>query len=104
MIRQPDWVSSAMIDQAKTTAEKKRLTAGPLVNCEVFEDGLSVQTVHVGSYDDEGPLIAELHATYLPAHDLTPNGDHHEIYLNDPRKTEPTKLKVVLRQPVTRGR
>ena len=54
---------------------------------------MSVQTLHVGSYDNEGPLIAELHHTYLPTHDLTPYGKHHEIYLNDPRKTEPAKLK-----------
>ena len=104
MIRQPDWVSATMIDQAQTTAEKKRLPAGPLVRCEAFEEGLSVQTLHVGSYDNEGPRIAELHHTYLPAHDLTPNGKHHEIYLNDPRRTEPARLRVVLRQPVTRGR
>jgi hypothetical protein len=104
LIRQPDWVSATMIDQAQTTAGKKRLPAGPLVRCETFEEGLSVQTLHVGSYDNEAPLIAELHHTYLPAHDLTPNGKHHEIYLNDPRRTEPAKLRVVLRQPVTRGR
>jgi hypothetical protein len=104
LIRQPDWVSATMIDQAQTTAEKKRLPAGRLVRCEVFEEGLSVQTLHVGRYDDEGPLVAELHDSYLPTHDLTPNGKHHEIYLNDPRKTEPAKLKVVLRQPVTRGK
>ena len=103
MIRQPDWVSATMIDQAQTAAEKKLLPAGPLVRCETFDEGLSVQTLHVGSYDSEGPLIADLHHSYLPTNDLTPRGRHHEIYLNDPRRTEPAKLRVVLRQPVTRG-
>jgi hypothetical protein len=101
MIRQPDWVSATMIDRARTTAEKKRLPAGPLVRCEALDEGLSVQTLHVGSYDDEGLLVAELHDSYLPTHHLTPNGKHHEIYLNNPRKTEPAKLRVVIRQPVT---
>lgn len=100
MIRQPDWLSPTVIDQAHQTAEKKRLAAAPLVRCETFEEGLSVQTLHVGSYDEEGPLIDHLHRTYLPAHDLMPNGRHHELYLNDARKTAPAKLKVVLRQPV----
>lgn len=100
MIRQPDWLSSTVIDQAQQPAEKKRLAGAPLVRCETFEEGLSVQTLHVGSYDEEGPIIDQLHRTYLPTHDLMPKGRHHELYLNDPRKTAPAKLKVVLRQPV----
>ena len=97
------WTTDS-VDQPLSRPRRKeevaRRSAGPLRN---FEKGLSVQTLHVGSYDNEGPLIAELHHTYLPTHDLTPHGKHHETYLNDPRKTEPAKLKVILRQPVTRG-
>lgn len=104
MIRQPDWISTVMIDQARHAAERKLLAAVPLIRCEAFEEGLSVQTLHVGSYSNEGPLLDELHGTYLPAHDLIANGKHHEIYLNDPRKTDVAKLKVVLRQPVVRGK
>lgn len=100
LIRQPDWVSGAIVDQARHSAEKKGLPAAALARCEAFEEGRSVQTLHVGSYDDEGPVIDELHRTYLPAHDLVLNGKHHEIYLNDARRTVPAKLKVVLRQPV----
>lgn len=85
---------------ARHAAERKRLAAAPLVRCDTLEEGLSVQALHVGSYDEEGPLIDQLHRTYLPAHNLTPNGKHHEVYLNDPRKTDPAKLKTVLRQPV----
>ena len=75
MIRQPDSLSTTVIDQAQHTAKKKRLAAAPLVRRETFEEGLSVQALHVGSYDDEGPLIDQLHRTYLPAHDLRPNGN-----------------------------
>lgn len=63
-------------------------------------EGRSVQILHVGPYDAEGPVLATLHNDYLPAHDLVPNGRHHEIYLSDARRTDPTKLKTVLRQPV----
>lgn len=100
MIRQPDWVPVDMIDEASRRAEKKRLPAVSLARREALEEGLSVQTLHLGGYDDEGPILDELHRTYLPAHDLVLNGKHHEIYLNDARKTAPAKLKVVLRQPV----
>lgn len=100
MIRQPDWLLATMIDQARHSAEKKRLAAAQLVRSVTFEEGRSVQTLHVGSYDEEGPLLDQLHHTYLPAHKLMFNGRHHEVYLNDPRKTAPAKLKTVLRQPV----
>lgn len=100
MLRQPGWVEPIMIDEALRTAEKKRLAAVSQIRAEVLEEGRSVQTLHVGSYDTEGPVIRELHRSYLPAHGLTPTGLHHEIYLSDPRRTEPQKLKVVLRQPV----
>ncbi|MFB8319122.1 GyrI-like domain-containing protein [Streptomyces sp. NPDC055954] len=56
--------------------------------------------MHVGPYDDEGPVLAALHDEYLAAHGLRMTGLHHEIYLSDPRRTEPAKLRTVLRQPV----
>lgn len=61
--------------------------------------------LHVGSYDDEAPVLHELHRTYLQANDLRMSGLHHEIYLSDPRRTASEKLRTVLRQPVEhRGR
>jgi hypothetical protein len=63
-------------------------------------EGRSVQTMHIGSYDDEGPILKRLHEEFLPKHGLTEAGTHHEIYLSDPRKTAPEKLKTILRQPV----
>jgi hypothetical protein len=62
-----------------------------------------VQILHIGSYDDEGPILARLHDEYLPQNGLTEAGKHHEIYLSDPRRTAPDKLKTVLRQPVQKG-
>lgn len=64
-----------------------------------------MQIMHVGSYDDEAPTLKKLHGEWLPERGLTERGKHHEIYLSDPRTTEPAKLKTVLRQPVQpRGR
>lgn len=60
-----------------------------------------MQTLHVGSYDDEAPVLHRLHQEHLPALGLTPTGRHHEIYLGNPRRTAPAKLRTVLRQPVT---
>jgi hypothetical protein len=101
MIRQPDWISGAMIEQAQLSAQKKRLPALSILRHETIEEGRSVQTLHVGSYDDEGPVLEKLHSSYLPDNGLATTGRHHEIYLNDPRKTDPAELKVILRQPVT---
>lgn len=101
MIRQPDWITDHDVARAiGTVAAEKDLPALPLVRCAPYDEGQSVQRLHVGSYDDEGPILAELHDEYLPDHGLTFNGDHHEIYLSDPRRTEPSKLKTILRQPV----
>ncbi|HEX8079737.1 MAG TPA: GyrI-like domain-containing protein [Jatrophihabitans sp.] len=101
MIAQPDWVSSELVDEALAAARKKGLPALSLIRFERYAEGRSAQILHVGSYDDEGPTLARLHAEFLPAHGLVPTGLHHEIYLSDPRKTEPGKLKTILRQPVT---
>ena len=54
----------------------------------------------VGPNRETGPVIARLHTEFLPARQLTPNGRHHEIYLNDPSRVAPEKVKTVLRQPV----
>lgn len=69
---------------------------------ESFDEGLCVQTLHVGSYDDEAPVLAALHEEFLPAHGLRMTGKHHEVYLGDPRRAVPDKLRTILRQPVTR--
>ena len=67
-------------------------------------EGLCVQTLHVGTYDDEAPLLRELHRRYPPARGMAPTGRHHEIYLNDARKAPPARLKVVLTKAARRRR
>jgi hypothetical protein len=103
MIMQPEWITPAMISQAiETTAAKKQLPVLSKVRFERYEEGPSLQLLHVGSYDDKAPKLKQLHDEYMPGRSLTFNGRHHEIYLSDPRKTAPAKLKTILRQPVTR--
>lgn len=70
------------------------------VTVRTLDEGRCLQILHVGSYDDEAPTLATLHHEVMPARGLTWNGRHHEIYLGDPRRVEPARLKTVLRQPV----
>jgi hypothetical protein len=104
MIMTPDWISRDIFQQGMDGArESKDPAALDLVRLEEYDEGLSVQIMHLGSYDDEGPIIARLHNQYLPDNQLVENGKHHEIYLGDPRRTAPEKLKTVLRQPVCKA-
>jgi len=101
LISQPEWVTGEMVARAVDRVRVKK--PGSTLDSVRFlrlDEGDSVQILHLGSYDDEAPTLAKLHDEYLPAHGLTFNGDHHEIYLSDPRRIEPARLKTVLRQPV----
>jgi len=103
MIMQPDWVTEEMFKAAIEAVRAKKNPAPAAlskVRLETYEEGLSVQIMHVGSYDDETPTLQRMHSEFMPNNSLAFNGDHHEIYIGDPRKTEPSKLKTVLRQPV----
>jgi hypothetical protein len=103
MIMQPDWISREMVEEAvRQVAKSKELPALPKLRMESYDEGLAVQIMHVGSYDDEAPTIARLHNEFLPQNGFSEAGKHHEIYLSDPRRTAPEKLKTVLRQPVKR--
>jgi len=103
MIMVPDWITGAHVATAREAAGRK---AGGVrldeVRLERYEEGLCVQTLHVGSYDDEGPVLQAMHEEFLPGHGLRWSGKHHEIYLNDPRRTPAARLRTVLRQPVER--
>ncbi len=97
----PDWLSEAFVDDVVAGVRAtKGLPALELMQRRTLSEGQSVQTLHVGSYDDETPVLDELHNTYMPRHGLTFAGPHHEIYLSDARRTEPAKLRTILRQPV----
>ena len=104
MIMVPDWIDRRMFDVAKASAEAKSTSdASSRIRLETLDEGLCVQTLHVGSYDDETPVLDELHHRYISSSGMTMTGKHHEIYLSDPRRVEPTKLRTILRQPVARS-
>ncbi|HEX8496191.1 MAG TPA: GyrI-like domain-containing protein [Actinomycetales bacterium] len=101
LIRQPDWIDAALVDRALDTVRTKGSLLREL-ELRTLDEGLCVQTLHVGSYDDEAPVLRALHHEHLPAHGLRPTGRHHEIYLSDPRRVAADRLRTVLRQPVER--
>ena len=99
MICQPDWLPRELVDEAIAQVAHRSPAAGALRQARLFE-GRSVQILHIGPYDAEGPTIRRMHARYLPQHGLVGNGRHHEIYLSSPRTTPQENLRTVLRQPV----
>jgi hypothetical protein len=102
MIMTPDWIKEEIFQEvvAIVGSGKEPPLALEKVRLEHYLEGLSAQIMHIGSYDDEGPTLARLHKEWLPDNGYVENGKHHEIYLSDPRRVAPEKLKTVLRQPV----
>ncbi len=101
MIMTPEWVSAELFADAVEQVHKgKNPVSLDKVRLESYHEGLSIQIMHIGSYDDEAPTLERLHHEFLPENGYTENGRHHEIYLSDPRRVAPEKLKTVLRQPV----
>ncbi len=103
MIMVPEHVTSSMFEAAVAAVSKKKDVSPSVgsVRLETLEEGRCVQTLHVGSFDDEAPVLEELHRRFIPEHGLTMRGRHHEIYLSDMRRVEPAKLRTILRQPVS---
>ena len=100
MIMQPDEVTQEIVDAAQgELARKKDLPALSRLRYERYHEGLSVQIMYLGAYADEDPTIARMHE-FIRENGYDFNGKHHEIYLGDPRRTAPEKLKTVIRQPV----
>lgn len=102
MIMTPAWATADLYERAvaEVIAAKKDLPALPKVRLECYDEGLSVQIMHIGSYDDEGPTLARLHNEWIPENGYVESGKHHEIYLSDPRKVAQEKMKTILRRPV----
>lgn len=101
----PEWITREHLDAARgLVAQKGGAAALDAVRIERLNEGLSVQTLHIGSYDDEAPVLDAMHNEFIPAHRLQMTGKHHEIYLSDARRTSPHKLKTILRQPVANAR
>ena len=102
MIMMPDWITAEHVEIARNAARAKATAALDAVRFETYDEGLSVQTLHVGPYDAEGPVLDELHSRFIPENGLRMTGRHHEVYLGDPRRAAPDKLRTILRQPVER--
>lgn len=101
MIMVPDWITQDNFAEVLVRATAKNPAASfAKVRLETLVEGSAVQTLHIGSYDDEGAVLAQMHQEFIPEHGLSLTGKHHEIYLSDPRRTAPEKLRTILRQPV----
>lgn len=100
MIPQPDWIAAADVRDGIAKAAAKKVSGLDKLRLETLDEGLSVQILHIGSYDDEGPTLHRLHTGFMPANGFGFAGPHHEIYLSDARRVAPEKLKTILRQPV----
>jgi hypothetical protein len=103
LIRTPDFVAAAELDQAVATLRKKgKSRSVEKVKLESFTEGLCVQMLHVGPYEREAETIAVMKA-HAERNALKLHGRHHEIYLSDPRRIPPERLKTILRHPVMKG-
>lgn len=97
----PEWITATMFAAAtEQVSAKKRPNRLEDLRLEPLHEGLCVQALHLGSFDDEGPLLARMHSDFIPANNLSMAGRHHEIYLSDFRRVEPARRRTILRQPV----
>ena len=103
IIRLPDFVTKSDFDWAVEEATKKKKQDFSRVEFLTYDEGICVQCMHIGSYDDE-PTTVNLMHTFAENNgyelDITDKRFHHEIYLSDPRKCEVSKLKTVIRHPI----
>lgn len=101
MIMTPDWLTEDQVDEAREAVRRKGGAPDlDVLRLETLHEGLVVQTLHIGPYDEEGPVLDALHHDVIPSQSLRMTGKHHEIYLSDARRTAPEKLRTILRQPV----
>ncbi len=105
MIMTPDWITAPeFAATVERVAAKHQPAALGNVRLETLHEGTCVQTLHVGSFDDEADVLARLHHGIIPEAGFRMTGVHHEIYLSDPRRVEPSRLRTILRQPVEADR
>ena len=103
MIRLPEFVTEEVFEWAKNEAGRKKNTDVSKAEFFSYEEGLCVQCMHIGPYDEEAGTIRKMEQYARKTGyqlDLREDRMHHEIYLGDPRRTSPEKLKTVIRQPV----
>lgn len=103
MIMQPEWITR---DMFRIAVQKVIAKSPPAklenVRFETLDEALCVQTLHIGTFDDEKAVLEDMHHVFIPDNNLRMVQKHHEIYLSDFRKVEPAKLRTILRQPVAR--
>lgn len=103
VIRQPDFVTESVFEQARAEAEKKKKTDMSKAEFITVSEGLCVQSMHIGSYDSEPTTILKMREFAEKngySEDLSDTRLHHEIYLSDPRRCAPERLKTVIRHPI----
>ena len=102
MLAVPDWLGEQDVTAAVAAVRAKKTPPARLddLHVRVLDEGFCVQTLHIGPFDAEGPVLEEMHSEFIPAQGLQMTGRHHEIYLSDPRRAAPEKLRTILRQPV----
>lgn len=98
LLRMPDFVGEADLAAARAAKDPGPRTAD--VRLDTLDEGDCFQLLHIGPYADEAPKLARLHDVLMPESGVTFGGQHHEIYLSDPARVAPEKLKTILRQPV----
>ena len=102
MLLVPDWLGEELVAAAiEKVAAKNRPARLDDLRLAPLSEGRCVQTLHVGSFDDEADVLARLHHEFIPDNGLRMTGTHHEIYLSDFRRVAPEKQRTILRQPVT---
>ncbi|MBQ8959885.1 MAG: GyrI-like domain-containing protein [Ruminococcus sp.] len=103
LIRLPDFVTKEDFEWAVEEATRKKQADHSKVELLTYDEGLCVQCMHIGSYDDEPATVALMHQFMEQegySLDITDSRFHHEIYLSDARKVSPDKLKTVIRHPI----
>lgn len=101
MIVQPPWITvDDVTESVATLVEKGKLADAPAIRLETLDEGRAAQILHVGPYAQESPTIEKLHA-FIEERGLVARPKHHEIYLSDPNRTAPERLRTVIRQPVS---
>lgn len=97
----PEWIEDALVEAVIADVRTKKAPVR-LDDLRILplSEGLCLQTLHIGSFDDEAPLLARMHDEVIPEQGLRLAGLHHEVYLSDARRVAPEKRRTILRQPV----
>lgn len=102
MLMVPDWITRDMFEEAREKASEKSSLSFEKLRLEDLDEGVSVQTLHIGSYDNEGKILSQMHEEFIPQNHYKMVKKHHEIYFSDFRIVPVERLKTILRQPVER--